>query len=386
MAFGKRSEVSSNIWDYNLGVIGESGVGKTTLMANVCEKIVGSDGYILLNVGKEDGVSCLNGVTYENIENYKKWIDVTTDIIKNKKTDYPNLKILVTDTLDQLFEITQPAVIKMYNNENIGNKDFKPAKTINQAYGGFGRGEDKVIEVLLDTIWRLKSVGVAFFYTGHVKSREVPDAITGQTYTTLTTNMMQRYFNAVKTKTDILGVACIDREIIKEKTGKKNIVTKQDETRNKVTSESRKIKFRDDNYSVDSKSRFANIVDEIPLDPDAFIEAIKDAINMAQSSPISTAPTKPTTKPNPAHTEEIPEIPGSEDFEDDKITPTPSADEDVQEDGVDKEALIADIREKFKSADKELKTAVKKVLTEQGNGKLDDGLSAETLLEIQNMF
>lgn len=385
MAFGKRSEVSNNVWNYNIGVIGESGVGKTTLMANVCEKLVGSDGYILLNVGKEDGVSCLNGVTYENIENYKKWTDVTTDIIKNKNTDYPNLKILVTDTLDQLFEITQPAVIKMYNNENIGNKDFKPAKTINQAYGGFGRGEDKVIEVLLDTIWRLKSVGVAFFYTGHVKSREVPDAITGQTYTSLTTNMMQRYFNAVKTKTDILGVACINRDIIKEKTGKKNIVTKQEETRNKIASESRVIKFRDDNYSVDSKSRFANIVDEIPLDADAFIEAIKNAISAAQSNSVAKTSVKQKSKQPSVPNKE--ESVAADDFVDtfDETAVDPVED-DVQDNNADKEAIIADIREKFKTADKELKAAVKKVLTEQGNGKLDDSLPTETLLEIQGMF
>ena len=385
MAFGKRSEVSNNVWNYNIGVIGESGVGKTTLMANVCEKLVGSDGYILLNVGKEDGVSCLNGVTYENIENYKKWTDVTTDIIKNKNTDYPNLKVLVTDTLDQLFEITQPAVIKMYNNENIGNKDFKPAKTINQAYGGFGRGEDKVIEVLLDTIWRLKSVGVAFFYTGHVKSREVPDAITGQTYTSLTTNMMQRYFNAVKTKTDILGVACINRDIIKEKTGKKNIVTKQEETRNKITSESRVIKFRDDNYSVDSKSRFANIVDEIPLDADAFIEAIKNAISAAQSNSIAKTSVKTKSKQlSVLDNEESVTTDDSADTSDE--TAVDPVEDDVQDNSPDKDSLIADIREKFKLADKNLKTAVKKVLTEQGSGKLDDSLSTETLLEILGMF
>ena len=38
------------------------------------------------------------------------------------------------------------------------------------------------------------------------------------------------------------------------------------------------ICFRDDNFSVDSKSRFADIVDRIPLDADEFIKALTDAI------------------------------------------------------------------------------------------------------------
>ena len=73
-------------------------------------------------------------------------------------------------------------------------------------------------------------------------------------------------------------MAYIDRTIIKEKTGKKNIVTKKDEVKGKVKEESRKIKFRDEGYAVDSGSRFADIVPEIDMNADAFIEALTNAI------------------------------------------------------------------------------------------------------------
>ena len=66
--FGKKSVVSNNIWNYNIGILGESGVGKTTLMYNVCNKLVGDDGYILLNIGKEDGVKCIDGIVYEDLK------------------------------------------------------------------------------------------------------------------------------------------------------------------------------------------------------------------------------------------------------------------------------------------------------------------------------
>ena len=47
--------MSDDILSYNIGIIGEAGIGKSTLIKEVCEKIAGDEGYIMLNVGKEDG-------------------------------------------------------------------------------------------------------------------------------------------------------------------------------------------------------------------------------------------------------------------------------------------------------------------------------------------
>ena len=55
-------------------------------------------------------------------------------------------------------------------------------------------------------------------------------------------------------------------------------MTKKDITVNKVVDESRKIKFRDDNMALDSGSRFAEIVPEIPFHVDELIKALNDSI------------------------------------------------------------------------------------------------------------
>jgi len=273
--FGHKQEICIDPLSYNIGLIGESGIGKSTLIKEVCEKLVGEDGYIALDIGKEDGHSAIHNIVTAKIPDWSTFKEFCDDVIENKLTDYKDLRVVVLDTFDQLLEIAEPEVIRMHNR---ANPDKPKITSIKAAFGGFMAGEDKAIQIVLDKLWDLKSVGISFIAIGHTKKKDIEDPITGETYSILTTNMSQRYFNALKTKLHFLGVAYIDREIVKQKTGKKNIVTKEEEVKGKVLSESRRISFRDDNYSVDSKSRFADIVDEIPLDADAFIKALQDAI------------------------------------------------------------------------------------------------------------
>lgn len=289
MKFGRKNEIKIDPLAYNFMLIGESGIGKTTIIKEYCEKLAGEDGYIFLETGKEDGQDAINGINYITCDSWDDDYDETSntmgfeafidDVVENKSTDWADLKVVVVDTLDELFfSLAEPEVIRMHNKENPN----KRVKSIRAAFGGFMAGEDKAIEIVQDKLWSLKKVGVSFIVIGHTKTRNQTDPITGEDYMQLTTNMSQRYFNALKTKVHFLGVASIDREIVKEK-GKKNIVTGQVETKGVVKNETRKITFRDDNYVVDSKSRFADIVPEIPLDSDALISAITDAIKAEQS-------------------------------------------------------------------------------------------------------
>ena len=367
MAFGKRSAISENLNDYSLMLCGESGIGKTTVLSRLCEMEFGEDGYLLLNTGDEDGVSAIDGVTYEDIPTYKKFVEVTNDIIKNKK-DYPNLKVVVVDTLDQLIDVAEKFAIDDWNKSNMGNKNFKPAKTLNSVEGGFGAGYDVVFNLIYDRVRALDKVGVKTWYVCHSKTKDIVDPLTSAAYTTLTSNMPQRYFNDFKTKVHVLGVACIDRTIDAVGTGRKNIINHQEITVNKIQEETRQIVFRDDSYSVDSKSRFAGIVDRIPLDAEELRNALKDAIKNSKSTP-SKSVEKPAPAPLPVEEDKKEEIPFDEDpVEEDVIEEDI---DDIEEDVVVETGITADeIRALFKNASKEVKAEVKKIIAEYG--KLDD--------------
>ena len=283
MKFGKKNEIKVNPLAYNFALIGESGIGKSTVIKEYCEKLA-PESYMFLEIGKEDGGDALNGLMYLNCPEWDMDYDEDSnsigfntfieDVVENKSSDWADLKVVVIDTMDELFAIAEPEVIAMHNREN----PTKRTKSLKAAFGGFQAGEDKTVEIVLDRLWSLKKVGVSFIVIGHTKTRNITDPVTGEDFLQLTTNMPQKYFNAIKTKVHFLGVAAIDREIVKEKTGKKDFVTKEDIKKGVVKGETRKITFRDNNFVIDSKSRFSDIVESIPLDSDALIKAITDAI------------------------------------------------------------------------------------------------------------
>lgn len=293
MAFGKKNKISINPLDYNVGLIGLAGVGKTTTIKEYCEILAPEEGgYLFIECGKESGVDAIQDINYINcpawhadyddLNNEVGIAELVEDIIENKNTEYPNLKVVVVDTIDQLKEIADAEIVRRYNRENPDNKKT----SVKAVYGGFSAGSDMADQLIVETLWELKKVGVSFVVIGHIKQKDITDPVSGETYTQLTTDMSMRSFNSIKNKLDVLGVAYIKREIInkieKEKIGEKG--KKEKVEVGKIGSEARVISFRDDSYAIDSKSRFAHITDEISLSGQELVDAIKDAIEAELTS------------------------------------------------------------------------------------------------------
>lgn len=272
--FGKKNVIKIDPLAYNICLLGEPKIGKTTVIKEILEKLVGEDGYMFLEMAGEAGADAINGIIYEDIDEWEDLDNVIEDIENNRNSDYKEIKAIVADTYDGWIKLAEREAIRLWNKDH----PDKIADSIDAAWNGFQKGQSKAFELMFDVIVRLRSIGISTIVIGHVKNKEVTDIATGTTYQTLTSDVEKIYFNLLKKKMHFIGLAYYDRTIITEKTGKKNIVTKKDITVNKITDETRKIKFRDDNMALDSGSRFADIIEEIPLDPDALITALTDAI------------------------------------------------------------------------------------------------------------
>lgn len=310
--FGKKNVISEDISKYSICLLGEGGIGKTTLLHTVTDKLFGEGSTLFLELGKEQGADAIDGILYEDVHTWKKFEEITNDIIKNKATDYPDLKLIIFDTLDQAIDLASAETIRRWNAENMGKPNYTPISTLNAAYGGFGAGMDYCVNLILNKMWELKKVGVNVWLVGHIKVRSVIDSVTGGEYSTLTTDVTQRMFNAFKNKMHIVAIAYLDRKVESVGTGRQNIVSHKEITMNKVMNEVRRISFRDEsNYIIDSKSRFANIIPDIPMDADEFIKAIRDAINSEKKKTPSTE-SKPVEQPKPV-VEEKEDTPFDED-------------------------------------------------------------------------
>lgn len=398
-SFGKKNVVSKNIFDYNIMLLGEAGVGKTTTMANVMRKFCKDDEYVCLQIGKEDGCKAISGLIWDSIPTWKSFKDFVNEVVTNRE-DWGTLRCVVLDTIDQLIDICTPAVIREWNQSNLGKKDFIPAKTLNQSWGGFGKADEYMMGLILDQIWKLKSVGVSVFIVGHTRRRDVVDPVSGLTYSTMSAAIPLKDFDALKTKMDIVSIAYIDREMTSKEFGRENIVTKKKSTINEVSNEARKIAFRSSAYVLDSKSRFPEIVDEVPMNADAFVQAIQDAIDAAAGENTETIPTKAKKITKKAKVEE----PVVE--EDEEIDATPVQSDDVNEvetapwdddtdeeidlfdennednaETFDEDAAKAAIRPAFKNVDAETKKIIKGILNGAKLADVHDENTLKAILE-----
>lgn len=395
-SFGKKNVVSKNIFDYNIMLLGEAGVGKTTTIADVMRKFCNDNQYLMLQIGKEDGCKAISGLMWDSVRTWKEFTSFVDEVVKNRD-DWGELKCVVVDTIDQLIDICTPQVLKEWNVSNMGKKDFAPAKTLNQAWGGFGKADEYMMSLILDQMWKLKSVGVSVFTIGHTRRRDVVDPVSGLTYSTMSAAIPLKDFDALKTKMDIVAIAYVDREMTSREFGRENIVTKKKSTINEVSNEVRKIAFRSSAYVLDSKSRFPDIVEEVPMNASAFVKAIQDAIDAAagetspSTSKLAQQPTEDTLADHVTITEdEADELrkAGAILLDDEDNEPPFDVDEsDDLDDMEDKapfdiESAKTRLRDLFKAGTAAQKKAVKEIRGDKTLAQINDQATIEKMLAV----
>ncbi len=368
--FGQRNHVSLSVLDTSLIFMGSPKVGKTSLLKEVYEKVAGTNGYIFLEMFREKGASKIEGINYENVETWQKFDEIVTDI-EEERDSYPDLKTVIIDTWDNAIALAEQEAIRIWNKNNPDERK----DSISAIYGGWQRGLDKAGDLLEEMVARLENVGVKVNYIMHVKNKDVQDQYSDRTYQLLTSDVAQKYFGRLKRNIDLIAVAYIDREIVTEKTGKKDGRGKEI-TKGVVKDEVRKIKFRDSNYAIDAGGRLKYIVEEIPFNADEFITAIEDALKKeVENAGVSIADRK---KEDAKNEEEA----AKKALENSKA---------AKENAVDlerNEELLEEIKNLFKAADDDTQKKVKAFMKEHGisSFKEPESIPTKDLEEILSLL
>ena len=377
---GKRKEVMVDFANYCYLFNGIAGIGKTTLAYEVGKTLYGEDGVMILTIGQEPEPKHLGNILSDRAKTWSDVSEMVDDLVDYRNEDYKDLKLIAIDTVDEVFRLAEQEVLDMFNSTVVIDKRVK---SIKQAFGGFQAGENKVLDIVVTTLFKLRDAGYGIFFIGHTKIKNKKDPMTDIEFEQLTSNLEAKYYTAIKDKVNVVGCAYIEREMNNLETVK-DAFSKKEKQVGRIASEKRVIVFRDEEYAIDVKSHFEYIEPKIEFSAPIFIETVLTAIKKQHDKfhGESTVEELEVIKERQEDKiiAEIEEDKGQEDIKEVEIVDTDKVDTEVNKE------LIKEITTYYKVATDEQKESVKSILKANGTTKFDATLPTKVFNEILSLF
>lgn len=278
MAF-KMNQISCDLASYPYYMLlSPRKFGKTTWWRNLVVAAWGNASKgLLISCGTESGFHHLDNLQveealtwdddYDEETGHRGLVQIVDDLIENN-ADY-GIKGVCFDTFDTLFDIATDEVMRESRRET-----GKSCKSINDAFGGYNRGSDRLIKIINDQLSRIRNAGIAVFILSHTKFKERTDPLTGEKYEQLTNLMQDRTYSAIADNAQMVMVGTIERDIAS----------------GKIENEKRVIHLRGTS-TIDAGSRFNDLPETITLDPQDFLAAFKQGVAGAHTvAPVTDIP------------------------------------------------------------------------------------------------
>lgn len=371
---GKKNKVSCDFAMYDYMLLGTGGLGKTTIVNQIGQSLYGETGVLLLEMGRENGVQHLDAF-YEQVDSFDDLEEIIDVLIKERNTTFKDTRIICIDSVDELVRLAEAKTIEIYNDSVSVEKEVN---TINACWGGFAKGQSFASDMIVNTIFKLKDVGYSLFFISHVKEKTLVDPITQVEYPQVTCSIAKNYFNSLKDKCHVVAVGYVEREYESLKSEDRRVKGFDGKTRNErveisdgILDEKRVICFRDTNYVIDAKSRFANIKEKIDFDSNEFINAIMEAIKYQTSIQIKRE----------VSDKELQEI-AEQQYKEQTLKAEEMIKVQVEEEqkineAEEREELLQTIMNRYKTLTKEQKNAIKQKLVDNGVSKLQELSTSE---------
>jgi hypothetical protein len=264
MALGKKNIVSLCPENYTHVIIGEEKSGKTTLIADIAKTYYGNiESLLCISMGKEKGHKAIQGLLYEEPQNWSEFVTVVDELIQNP--DENDFKIVSIDTIDELIKIATKEVLRLSRVET-----GKVCKSLNQAFTGYNAGRDRLADLINEQLNRLENSKYGMFYVGHTKIKNIKQK-DGEEYSQLTSNLEQAQFSLFS----------YNAHFICNITNEKVI----DENKMLVSSK-RYMNFRDNGY-VKAGGRFAYFEEHYEYGAENYMGAVIEALKFARGTDMS---------------------------------------------------------------------------------------------------
>ncbi len=336
--------------------------GKTTFWYNLVKEAWGNDEKgLLISFGNEEGYHSLDGIQVETVKEWSSdydeetqlrgFVEIVDDLVENNNTY--GIKGVCLDTLDTMIGVATKEVLRQHKKEK-----GTVCKTLNEAFSGYGRGKDRLFQIVDTQIERLRDIGLAVFYLCHIKNKEKTDLMSGEKYEQITNNLTDDIYSHFADAAQMVMVGTLDREIVS----------------GKIISEDRVVYLRG-NSTVDAGGRFTEIPEKIELSPKSFMEAFEYAVKSSMNGSITDKDIQKIKKDEQKTREKKAEIAVKKDKE---------KKENNEDDRI---ALVNVIVEKFPNTTDEIKLEAKKILAESGAKKFtEDSIPISTLKLIVSML
>ncbi|HAT4302249.1 TPA: AAA family ATPase [Clostridium perfringens] len=350
MAFIKPSikEVKTTMESALMYIRSERKWGKSTLFRNIIlQKFGDPTKGMLVGCGDEEGYNFLDSLNSTQITNYKDLFELKNWLIQEKGKEH-NIEIVGFDVVDELVPMFEDYSVKLSIKET-----GKPCKSVNEAFGGFHKGQKRAAQEIKRFMKDIQRAGIGVFAISHTKNKTIkPQGCQTEEdgYMTLTSTLESTYESVFGDIFDIICTGVIEREV----------------DGNKLKEANRYLYFRGDGY-VEAGGRLAkdSVVDKLLFEGKSdyelageFINVIEEAMRKSTLSPMDVnvfkekqlKETEERIEMNKQFNEEINKVPEI-DVERNKVIG----------------GLIPDL---FKAANSDQKEKVKELMNQYGISKL----------------
>ena len=339
MAF-KKNKVKVDLRSYPPYLImGERKVGKSSLMYELAKLNYSLDEMLLISMGDEKGYHSLDGILYEECTKWSKvaknedddrgFIQVVKDLVENIKDH--GIKMVVIDTLDTLIDVGTEEVLNQHRVEK-----GTVCKSLNDAFGGFQRGRDRLVDMLKKQIHLLDKAGFAVFILAHTKNKDKTDPLTGEKYEMLTNNLRADLYSPIADSCQMIVNIAIERQI------EEGI----------QVGEKRFMHFRN-NGLIDAGCRFNDVPDKLELSAENFMKAFEQGVKSSMSGNTNIEQAKKEEEQAiEKNIEKAQEVVKEIEKEEQVIEKSIEKEEQVIEKSIEKEELLVELKKAISNPEK----------------------------------